>query len=117
MSQAKRALVLALVLGSWGAAGRAQPLVSPPGPDAVLSTRFLTPLSYEAAMARLESYYDEQVGRKLPVAFPEIAPHCHFEVWHAMWVFFEPANGQTTVDRKSTRLNSSHANISYAVFC
>src|SRR3712207_7159215 len=24
---------------------------------------------------------------------------------------------ETTVDRKSTRLNSSHANISYAVFC
>src|SRR3712207_9013650 len=27
------------------------------------------------------------------------------------------ARGQTTADRKSTRLNSSHANISYAVFC
>jgi hypothetical protein len=51
-------------------------------------------------MARLASYYDEQVGRKLPVAFPEIAPHCHFEVWHDMWVFFEPANGQTTVTLK-----------------
>src|SRR3712207_8704213 len=25
--------------------------------------------------------------------------------------------GSTTQDRKSTRLNSSHANISYAVFC
>src|SRR5258707_6499078 len=25
--------------------------------------------------------------------------------------------GQTSLDRKSTRLNSSHANISYAVFC
>src|SRR3712207_8948489 len=25
--------------------------------------------------------------------------------------------GQRTADRKSTRLNSSHANISYAVFC
>src|SRR3712207_8085367 len=25
--------------------------------------------------------------------------------------------GQTEIDRKSTRLNSSHANISYAVFC
>src|SRR3712207_8954836 len=25
--------------------------------------------------------------------------------------------GQLTTDRKSTRLNSSHANISYAVFC
>src|SRR3712207_7501620 len=26
-------------------------------------------------------------------------------------------NGASTLDRKSTRLNSSHANISYAVFC
>src|SRR3712207_8679048 len=28
-----------------------------------------------------------------------------------------PIGGQTVADRKSTRLNSSHANISYAVFC
>src|SRR5258707_11609070 len=28
-----------------------------------------------------------------------------------------PVRRQTHVDRKSTRLNSSHANISYAVFC
>src|SRR3712207_7776324 len=27
------------------------------------------------------------------------------------------ADGVTRLDRKSTRLNSSHANISYAVFC
>src|SRR3712207_8272296 len=27
------------------------------------------------------------------------------------------ASGKTEADRKSTRLNSSHANISYAVFC
>src|SRR5947209_16831203 len=27
------------------------------------------------------------------------------------------AEGERVVDRKSTRLNSSHANISYAVFC
>src|SRR3712207_6879401 len=27
------------------------------------------------------------------------------------------ANGSAPADRKSTRLNSSHANISYAVFC
>ena len=100
MSQSKRALVLALVLGGCAAAGWAQTLVSPPGPDAVLSTRFPTPLTYEAALARLESYYDEQVGRKLAAAFPEIAPHCHFEVWHDMWVFFEPANGQTMVTLK-----------------
>src|SRR3712207_8889953 len=29
----------------------------------------------------------------------------------------EAADGLEAVDRKSTRLNSSHANISYAVFC
>src|SRR3712207_8803937 len=29
----------------------------------------------------------------------------------------EPAGRLRPVDRKSTRLNSSHANISYAVFC
>src|SRR3712207_9217267 len=29
----------------------------------------------------------------------------------------EPAVGGLSPDRKSTRLNSSHANISYAVFC
>src|SRR3712207_7069305 len=28
-----------------------------------------------------------------------------------------PDAGEPTADRKSTRLNSSHANISYAVFC
>src|SRR3712207_8480977 len=28
-----------------------------------------------------------------------------------------PRGGEATGDRKSTRLNSSHANISYAVFC
>src|SRR3712207_8641410 len=29
----------------------------------------------------------------------------------------DPLPRSTTIDRKSTRLNSSHANISYAVFC
>src|SRR3712207_8920239 len=29
----------------------------------------------------------------------------------------EPLQDRVLVDRKSTRLNSSHANISYAVFC
>src|SRR3712207_8841243 len=31
--------------------------------------------------------------------------------------FGTPAPGPGAADRKSTRLNSSHANISYAVFC
>src|SRR3712207_9279159 len=32
-------------------------------------------------------------------------------------VTMDPELGEYRVDRKSTRLNSSHANISYAVFC
>src|SRR3712207_8292534 len=32
-------------------------------------------------------------------------------------VAYAPNNVTVKVDRKSTRLNSSHANISYAVFC
>jgi hypothetical protein len=97
MSQSRRTWLLGLALGL---VGRAQPLVSPRPPEVVLSTRFVTPLSYEAALARLAGYYDDQVGRQLPVAFPEIAPRCHFEVWHDMWVFFGPAAAQTTVTLK-----------------
>ena len=97
MSQSERAWFLALALGL---AGRAQPPLSPPAPEVVLSTRFVTPLTYEAALARLAGYYDDQVGRQLPVAFPEIAPRCHFEVWHDMWVFFGPAAAQTSVTLK-----------------
>src|SRR3712207_8026840 len=34
-----------------------------------------------------------------------------------VWVFHSVAAATERADRKSTRLNSSHANISYAVFC
>src|SRR5689334_24380472 len=42
------------------------------------------------------------------------------DVVHARFAYFFPPNGDaglTEVDRKSTRLNSSHSSISYAVFC
>src|SRR5438445_9465648 len=39
--------------------------------------------------------------------------HCHtFSLFP-----WKPEHGGNAIDRKSTRLNSSHANISYAVFC
>src|SRR5207245_10513884 len=34
-----------------------------------------------------------------------------------VWFFFAMAEKNHTLDRKSTRLNSSHGSISYAVFC
>src|SRR3712207_8419702 len=59
--------------------------------------------------------------------FQEIARVPHFPDyfgpnWDAVYdcltdLSWLPAAGYVLVDRKSTRLNSSHANISYAVFC
>src|SRR3712207_9505621 len=37
--------------------------------------------------------------------------------WFADPYFLSPGGKSLLTDRKSTRLNSSHANISYAVFC
>src|SRR5688572_31452867 len=34
-----------------------------------------------------------------------------------LWPIFEFTAGNALLDRKSTRLNSSHSQISYAVFC
>src|SRR3712207_8543162 len=43
------------------------------------------------------------------------AANLHFDPWVSILGF--PFVTQAARDRKSTRLNSSHANISYAVFC
>src|SRR3712207_7648159 len=45
----------------------------------------------------------------------EVVPIWKREVWSDGYVWVGSQVG--TRDRKSTRLNSSHANISYAVFC
>src|ERR1035441_7406424 len=111
MSRSKRAWLLALALGGGGMIGRAQPLVSPPAPEVVLSTRFVTPLTYEAALERLASYYDDQVGRKLLVAFPEIAPHCHFEVWFDVVGPFQPTDRKSGVE--SFNLNFAEPKYSF----
>src|SRR3989475_5862860 len=37
--------------------------------------------------------------------------------WGRVWAFFRSLPEQHPLDRKSTRLNSSHSQISYAVFC
>src|SRR3712207_8268715 len=43
-------------------------------------------------------------------------PLHHYSAWVRPLLVARPAP-RPAVDRKSTRLNSSHANISYAVFC
>src|SRR3712207_7736927 len=48
-------------------------------------------------------------GDLLPVGYPATYAH-EFSHWLGI-------SSEAEADRKSTRLNSSHANISYAVFC
>src|SRR5690349_23152011 len=43
--------------------------------------------------------------------------HDHGKTWTFSRVYTHPGNAGTAGDRKSTRLNSSHVEISYAVFC
>ncbi len=93
MTTSPRVLALSLAVGAWLGIGHAQPVVIPPTPPVLLSTQFHTPLSYEATLARLDEYYDVQIGRKLAVALPLIGPHRHFELWHDMWITFEAAPG------------------------
>src|SRR3712207_7030217 len=65
----------------------------PPGPRPEDAVDHQALLGLEAADHRLGAWTEDAVGSQDPAALD-----------HAL-------------DRKSTRLNSSHANISYAVFC
>jgi hypothetical protein len=66
----------------------------------LLVGQFRAPLGYEAALQRLDGYYQEQVGRKLAMALPEIAPRVHFDVWHDMWITFTPEGDGISVTIK-----------------
>jgi hypothetical protein len=94
-----RGLVLTLVLTTGGARGWAQTAPNR-SPDVLIASTFVTAMTYAAALNRLDAYYDEQVGHNRSVAFPEIAPNRHFEVWHEMWAFFEPSGDRTQVTLK-----------------
>src|SRR3712207_7822258 len=54
------------------------------------------------------------LAKLLVVHLPQLAP-AYTRVFTAD--FLDILHAESLIDRKSTRLNSSHANISYAVFC
>lgn len=100
MAFVRQIAVQALALLTFAAGAQAQVFGSAPNAPVLLATQFRTPLTYEAALEKLDQYYQEQVGRKLAIAFPEIAPKQHYEVWHDIWVSFEPAGERTLVTMK-----------------
>src|SRR3712207_7513098 len=56
-------------------------------------------------------------GNKALLGGPTVTAGQDAQITVGTDVLHSPSNTFTGVDRKSTRLNSSHANISYAVFC
>ena len=91
----RRPLILAVC--ALSAFAQAQPPITP---DVLITTTFVTPLTYEAALERLDAYYDEQVGRRQAVAFPEIAPYRHFDIWHEMWALFDTSGNHARITLK-----------------
>src|SRR3712207_8470352 len=69
------------------------------------TTLFRSPVAEAQSLQRL--LFDEAIGRPLPVTVHR----------RGAMVDVITVPTELTGDRKSTRLNSSHANISYAVFC
>src|SRR3712207_7031521 len=63
------------------------------------------------SLSRVAARYDDVVGTL--VALPRAFVHGEFYASNIVVA----SNEDGPRDRKSTRLNSSHANISYAVFC
>src|SRR3712207_8862403 len=62
------------------------------------------------------AYYGREVGpREIVVAMAAHNPGA--DPLRSVLLRFGSGAGAAAADRKSTRLNSSHANISYAVFC
>jgi hypothetical protein len=66
----------------------------------LVTSQFRVPSTYQAALVKLSTYYEDQVGRKLAVAFPEIGPRQHYSVWHDIWVSFGPEDSPVTVTMK-----------------
>lgn len=100
MAFVRQIIAAALALLIFAAAAQAQVFGGAPTAKTLLTTQFQTPLSYAAALEKLDQYYQEQVGRKIAIALPEIAPRQHYEVWHDIWVSFEPSGEQTMVTMK-----------------
>jgi hypothetical protein len=75
-------------------------LAGNPTAQVMVTAECRIPMKYEAALAVLAEYYDEQVGRKLAVALPEIAPRQHYDVWHDIWIAFGPDGDSTSMTMK-----------------
>src|SRR3712207_8996786 len=78
------------------------------------STLFPYTTLFRSSAVDVEAVYWDSVNRQV-VGNAQQAPNAVRVALHRTAARGNPV--RLTLDRKSTRLNSSHANISYAVFC
>src|SRR3712207_7181536 len=87
------------------------------------STLFPYPTLFRSSVGRATPAQTDMRSRPAgPMATPDLHPGHSRKVHHVRGRYLSPpirrvGNPAISPDRKSTRLNSSHANISYAVFC
>src|SRR3712207_8315066 len=74
-------------------------------------------LQPEGEAVRCERAFPQRERLQPAVAEADVGDPGLFEVYLEHQVVADHAVAEGGADRKSTRLNSSHANISYAVFC
>src|SRR3712207_7072533 len=79
------------------------------------STLFPTPTLFRSKGANLAEMTN--LGLPVPPGFTITTDACRFYLEHGSTPPDLADQVTEHLDRKSTRLNSSHANISYAVFC
>src|SRR3712207_1619540 len=89
-----------------------------------LVTGFAVWNSYSFAEKQRQKIYVLDNGKSLMLALSQdmaqnrpVEAKSHVRRFHELFFTLSPDKGAIERDRKSTRLNSSHANISYAVFC
>src|SRR5690606_39526944 len=95
---------------------------TPPSHIYTLSLHDALPIFHQVPGVIIHFHLDQHIARiKLALTLALLAiPHLnHFFGWHENLtkLFFQTLKRNAVPDRKSTRLNSSHVKISYAVFC
>src|SRR5690606_40295370 len=96
--------------------------LAPPTMRDVLDARRLLAPHLDLTPARTYPALDRATGARVVVKHENLQPTGAFKVRGALNLLLrltpeDRARGVTAFNRKSTRLNSSHVKISYAVFC
>src|SRR5204863_7591121 len=74
--------------------------------------------SYRSLLRRAPFFFNDPAPTEIyTLSLHDALPICGFRNYPREWWHFSYAGAQARGDRKSTRLNSSHVEISYAVFC